>query len=415
MNNQIKCPNCSEAFTISEASYDNIVTQIKNEQFEKELETRANEKALIVKKDVEKEIEVLKMEIKSLEEKNKLKIEISKKEIEENLNSKIQEKEKEVDHLNNLLSSVHSEKEKELLKRELSLKEEISNLTSKLEISKSEKEIEKTNLKETYEMQLKLKDDEISRISDFKAKQSTKMMGEDLEKHCEVAFNTLRMTAFPNAEFTKDNDISGGTKGDYIYRDYEDNIEIISIMFEMKNEADTTTTKKKNEDFFKKLDKDRKDKGCEYAILVSMLEQDNELYNQGIVDVSYEYEKMYVIRPQFFIPVISMLKNAAKNSAKYRKEIELIRQQNTDVSNFEENLEAFKAGFSRNYTLASTKFNNAIAEIDKSIKALEKTKSELLSSENNLRLANNKLDDVSIKKLTKNSPIMREKFEEIKV
>ena len=413
MNNQIKCPSCDEAFTISEASYDNIVTQIKNKQFEKDLEIRSNEKALIFKKDAEiesgnkiaqkeKEIEILKTSIKNLEEKNKLEMEISKKEIE-----------KEISNLNNLLSNVHSEKEKEILERETALKEEISKLNSKLEISKAEKELEKTNLKEKYEIQLKLKDEELSRISDFKAKQSTKMMGEDLEKHCEVAFNGLRMAAFPNAIFTKDNDISSGTKGDYIYRDYEDNVEIISIMFEMKNEADTTTTKKKNEDFFKKLDKDRKDKGCEYAILVSMLEQDSELYNQGIVDVSYEYEKMYVIRPQFFIPVISMLKNAAKNSAKYKKEVDLIRQQNIDITTFEDDFNSVRETFYKHYKNSENSYDKAIAEIDKSIAALVKTKDELEKSKKHLKNANNKLEDVSIKKLTKNNPTMRERFEEL--
>ena len=270
------------------------------------------------------------------------------------------------------------------------------------------------SLKEQYEEKLKLKDEQIEYYKDFKARQSTKMIGESLEQHCLTQFNSIRMTAFPNAYFEKDNDSRTGSKGDFIYRECaEDGTEFISIMFEMKNEADMTATKHKNEDFFKELDKDRNEKGCEYAILVSLLEIDNELYNNGIVDVSYRYPKMYVIRPQFFIPMITLLRNAAQNSLHYRQELQIVRNQQVDILHFEENMNAFKEGFARNYRLASEKFATAIEEIDKTIDHLQKTKAALLSSENNLRLANNKADELSIKKLTKNAPTVRAMFESL--
>ena len=263
-----------------------------------------------------------------------------------------------------------------------------------------------------YTTQLVMKDDEINRLKDFKQKLSTKMVGETLEQHCEVEFNKLRATGFQNAYFEKDNDSRGGTKGDYIFRETdEEGNEIISIMFEMKNENDETSTKKRNEDFFVKLDKDRRDKGCEYAVLVSLLESDNEFYNTGIVDVSYKYKKMYVVRPQFFIPIITLLRNAAMNSMAYKAELNLMRNQNIDITNFEEKINAFKTGFARNYDLASRKFKTAIDEIDKTISHLQKTKDALLSSENNLRLANNKADDLTIKKLTYGNPTMKAKFD----
>ena len=262
---------------------------------------------------------------------------------------------------------------------------------------------------------LKLKDDEIERLKDFKQKLSTKMLGESLEQHCEIEFNKLRATAFQNAYFEKDNDATGGTKGDYIFKESDANEnEVVSIMFEMKNENDTTATKKKNEDFFAKLDKDRKDKGCEYAVLVSLLETDNELYNTGIVDVSYKFPKMYVIRPQFFIPIITLLRNAGMKSLEYKQELSIMRNQNIDITNFEDKIEEFKTGFARNYDIASRKFMTAISEIDKTITHLEKTKAALLSSENNLRLANNKAEDLTIKKLTYNNPTMKEKFNDLK-
>ena len=287
-------------------------------------------------------------------------------------------------------------------------------LTSQVENSKKESAIREQNIISTYEEKLKFKDEEIERYKDFKLRQSTKMVGESLEQHCEIEFNKLRATGFQNAYFEKDNDARTGSKGDYIYREAdEDGTEFISIMFEMKNEMDATATKKKNEDFFKELDKDRREKNCEYAVLVSMLESENELYNTGIVDVSYRYPKMYVIRPQFFIPIITLLRNAAQNSLEYRKELSVIKTQNIDISNFENDLNEFKDKFSRNYRLASEKFKKAIEEIDKTIDHLQKTKEALMSSENNLRLANNKAEDLSIKRLTRNNPTMAAKFAEL--
>lgn len=287
-------------------------------------------------------------------------------------------------------------------------------LKSRLSNKETESQLKEQSLHKEYEDKLKLKDEQIEYYKDFKARQSTKMMGESLEQHCLNQFNSLRMTAFPTAYFEKDNDVRTGSKGDFIFRESMEGIEFISIMFEMKNEMDTTATKHKNEDFFKELDKDRREKGCEYAVLVSLLEIDNELYNNGIVDVSYKYEKMYVIRPQFFIPIITLLRNAALNSVKYRQELEAAKNQQIDILHFEENMNAFKEGFARNYRLASEKFKTAVDEIDKTILHLQKTKDALLSSENNLRLANNKAEDLSIKKLTKNAPMVKEIFDEMK-
>ncbi len=284
-----------------------------------------------------------------------------------------------------------------------------------LSSKEAENQLKERSLKEQYEEKLKLKDEQIEYYRDFKARQSTKMVGESLEQHCLIQFNSIRMTAFPSAYFEKDNDARSGSKGDFIFREAsEDGTEFISIMFEMKNEMDTTATKHKNEDFFKELDKDRREKGCEYAVLVSLLEIDNELYNNGIVDVSYKYEKMYVIRPQFFIPIITLLRNAALNSLKYRRELQDIRRQQVDITHFEENMNAFKEGFARNYRIASDKFNTAIEEIDKTITHLQKIKDALLSSERNLRLANDKADGLTIKKLTKNADSVREMFEQLK-
>ena len=285
---------------------------------------------------------------------------------------------------------------------------EIADLKGELKNKETESRLNEKSLQEQYEEKLKLKDEQIEYYKDFKARQSTKMIGESLEQHCLTQFNAIRMTAFPNAYFEKDNNAKTGSKGDFIYRECgEDGTEFISIMFEMKNEADETATKHKNEDFFKELDRDRNEKDCEYAILVSLLEIDSELYNNGIVDVSYKYPKMYVIRPQFFIPMITLLRNAAKNSLQYRQELQIVRNQQVDIRNFEENMNAFKEGFARNYRLASEKFSTAIDEIDKTIDHLQKTKAALLSSENNLRLANNKAEDLSIKKLTKNAPSVK--------
>ena len=290
----------------------------------------------------------------------------------------------------------------------------ILELKNKIRLDSSQWELKEKSLHERHADEIRRKEEEITYYKDFKARQSTKMIGESLEQHCETEFNKLRATAFPNAYFEKDNDVKTGTKGDYIYREKsEDGVEFISIMFEMKNEMDTTATKHKNEDFFKKLDKDRTEKGCEYAVLVSMLEADNEYYNTGIVDVSYRYPKMYVVRPQFFIPIITLLRNAAQGSLKYRRELELVKNQNIDITHFEEDMNDFKEKFSRNFRIASDKFRTAIDEIDKTIDHLQKTKAALLSSENNLRLANNKAEDLTIKKLTRNNPTMAAKFAEL--
>lgn len=326
----------------------------------------------------------------------------------------ISEKEKKIAELGSKMQALESNKKLELIESSTIKEKEIADLKAKLQLREKEAELEKNSIKEKYEIEIKQKDETIAFYKDFKAKQSTKMIGESLEQHCEIEFNRLRMTAFQNAEFGKDNDAKTGSKGDYIYREYDKSgTEIISIMFEMKNEGDETATKKKNEHFFKELDKDRNEKKCEYAILVSMLEADNELYNNGIVDVSYAYDKMYVIRPQFFIPIITLLRNAAMNSLKYKQEVALMREQNIDITNFEEDLNAFKEGFARNYDLASRKFKVAIDEIDKTITHLQKTKDALLSSENNLRLANNKADDLTVKKLVRGNPTMKDKFENL--
>ena len=302
-------------------------------------------------------------------------------------------------------------KDKELADRNT----EITDLKGKLISKETENELKERSLKEQYEEKLKMKEEQLEYYKDFKARQSTKMIGESLEQHCLAQFNSIRMTAFPNAYFEKDNDARTGSKGDFIFRESDESgTEFISIMFEMKNEADGTATKHKNEDFFKELDKDRREKGCEYAVLVSMLEIDSELYNNGIVDVSYRYEKMYVIRPQFFIPIITLLRNAALNSLKYQRELQIVKNQQLDILHFEENMNTFKEGFARNFELASRRFHEAIEDIDKTIKALEKTKADLLSSDRNLRLANDKAQDLSIKKLTKNAPSVKAMFEELK-
>ena len=336
-------------------------------------------------------------------------------------NDELSAKEKEIENLKHKLEVADTDKEMAVMKavnekeQELQKKAtEIADLNNRLELKEKDNELSIKNLKDGYEEKLKLKEEQIEYYKDFKAHQSVKMLGESLEQHCLIEFNNLRMTAFQNAYFEKDNDASEGSKGDFIFRDYVDGTEYISIMFEMKNESEDSKTKHKNEDFFKKLDKDRKEKKCEYAVLVSMLEMDNDYYNNGIVDVSYKYDKMYVIRPQFFIPLISLLKNAALNSLEYRQELEVVRNQQLDLVHFEENMETFKSGFARNYDLASRKFQDAIDEIDKSIKQLQKVKEALTSSERNLRLANDKAQELSIKKLTKNAPSVKAMFDELK-
>ena len=377
--NEIKCPKCGTMFQINETDYESILKQVKNQEFTKELSFREEQ----LKKDKENALILLTNEKdKEISElKNELKLQETKKEMA--IKDAISEKEKTIDELNLKIES----KEKEYLLKE-------------------------NNLKIGYEEKIKNREEQIAYYKDLKAKQSTKMIGESLEQHCSDEFNKLR-PLFKNAYFEKDNDVKTGSKGDFIFRDYDDDgIEIVSIMFEMKNEADETASKHKNEDFFKELDKDRKEKNCEYAVLVSLLEIDNEYYNSGIVDVSYKYEKMYVIRPQFFIPLITLIRGLAINSLGYKRELEIVRNQNIDISHFEENMNTFKEGFSRNYRLASEKFKKAIEEIDKTIDHLQKTKESLLSSENNLRLANNKAEELSIKKLTNNSPTMAKLFEE---
>ena len=426
---QIKCPHCGKEFTIDEASYADILNQVRTKEFNDEihekldqiksqhqselelLEERANN--TLDKKIAEKEKELSELNNKIANFANEK--ELLKNETEKAMLDQIAEKEKRITELSAKMQALESDKKLELIEANSTKEKEIADLKSKLQLQEKETELEKSSIKEKYEIEIKQKEETIAFYKDFKAKQSTKMVGESLEQHCEIEFNRLRMTAFQNAEFGKDNDAKTGSKGDYIYREYDENgTEIISIMFEMKNEGDETATKKKNEHFFKELDKDRNEKKCEYAILVTMLEADNELYNNGIVDVSYAYDKMYVIRPQFFIPIITLLRNAAMNSLKYKQEVALMREQNIDITNFEEDLNAFKEGFARNYDLASRKFKTAIDEIDKTITHLQKTKDALLSSENNLRLANNKADDLTVKKLVKNNPTLKEKFEDVR-
>ena len=372
---EIKCPNCGEVFQVDETVYDKIVKQVRDREFDRELERR--EELLASKNELE--IEKLNARLSAASTEKKLAV-----------------------------NQANSEKERELAEKDIL----ISKLKGEIASKDNENKLKTQALKEQYEEKIKLKDEQIEYYRDFKAKQSTKMVGESLEQHCDYEFNKIRASAFPNAYFEKDNDARSGSKGDFIFRDMDENgTEFISIMFEMKNETDTTSTKKKNEDFFKELDKDRREKNCEYAVLVSLLEIDNELYNTGIVDVSYKYPKMYVVRPQFFIPIITLLRNAAMNSLEYRQELETIRHQNIDISNFEEKMNLFKEGFSRNYRLASDKFQTAIDEIDKSISHLQKIKDALISSENNLRLANAKAEDLTIKKLTRGNPTMKALFD----
>ncbi len=401
---EIKCPNCGEVFQVDESSYDSIAKQVRDKEFSKEIEQRENYYAK------EKETAVKLAQAETTEELNK---ELAKKdaeiiELKAQLKSKIDflETEKRL-----AINEAVTQKEKEISKQ----KEKIALLNGQIETNEKTAQLKEQTLKENYEEKLKGKDEQIAYYRDLKARQSTKMVGETLEQHCEIEFNKLRATGFQNAYFEKDNDAKTGSKGDFIFREFsDDGTEFVSIMFEMKNEMDETATKHKNEDFFKELDKDRNEKKCEYAVLVSLLEADNELYNTGIVDVSYKYPKMYVIRPQFFIPMITLLRNASLNALQYKQELAVIRNQNIDISHFEEDMNDFKDKFSRNYRLASEKFKKAIDEIDKTIDHLQKTKEALLSSENNLRLANNKAEELSIKRLTKNNPTMAAKFAELK-
>ncbi|MBO5542169.1 MAG: DUF2130 domain-containing protein [Acholeplasmatales bacterium] len=433
--NEIKCPHCGKVFSVDESEYALLLSQVKNVEFHKELEEREknlkeNQKNII---DLEKsklvnqynlDLSKLNDEINSL----KSKLEYADKEKSMAVNEALALKNNEINKLNTDINNLKhmldnskkdmnlaineaiSKKNEELNKKDL----EIERLNGEKENQRNLAIVKENNIKNEYENKLHDKDVEIAYYKDLKSKMSTKMIGETLEQHCEISFNQIRMTAFPEAYFEKDNDAKSGSKGDYIFRESKDGTEFISIMFEMKNEMSETATKHKNEDFFKELDKDRNEKNCEYAVLVSMLEANNELYNQGIVDVSYKYPKMYVIRPQFFIPMITLLRNAALNSLSYKQELAVARAQNLDITHFEEAMDDFKDKFGRNYRIASEKFAKAIEEIDKTIDHLTKTKEALLSSENNLRLANDKAQDLSIKKLTKNNPTMALKFEELK-
>ena len=404
---EIKCPKCGEIFQVDETGYAQLLSQVRDEAFEEELHKRA------------KEMEARNEDNLKLAQ---MKQEKSFSEVLSNKEKVLANKDLEIAELKNKLAmndsekklaineAVH-EKDKELADKDL----EIEQLKGQLKNQETESSLKEKSLEENYRNQLTAKDNEIAFYKEFKARQSTKMVGESLEQHCQNQFNSIRMTAFPNAYFEKDNEVSAtGSKGDFIFREAnEEGIEFISIMFEMKNEMDQTATKHKNEDFFKELDKDRKEKGCEYAVLVSLLESDNDFYNNGIVDVSYKYEKMYVIRPQFFIPMITLLRNAALNSLQYQKELAIVKNQQLDLVNFESNMQEFKDAFGKNYRLASEKFQTAIEEIDKTIDHLEKVKKALMSSENNLRLANNKAEDLSIKKLTKNAPSVRQMFDDL--
>ena len=403
---EIKCPKCGEVFQVDESGYAELLSQVRNEAFEEELHKRAKE----------------------LEDKNKSDIKMAQMQQEKTFAQVISDKDRElankemeIQKLKNQISMGDYEKKlavseaiRDKDKEIADINAAVIDLKSQLANQKNESALKEKSLEETYKTQLKLKDEQIEQYKDFKARQSTKMVGESLEQHCQNQFNAIRMTAFPAAYFEKDNKVSEtNSKGDFIFRDFDEGQEFISIMFEMKNEMDTTATKHKNEDFFKELDKDRNEKGCEYAVLVSLLEADNELYNNGIVDVSYKYPKMYVIRPQFFIPMITLLRNAALNSLQYQKELAVVRNQQLDLVNFESNMQEFKDAFGRNYRIASEKFQTAIEEIDKTIDHLEKVKKALQSSENNLRLANDKADDLSIKKLTKNAPSVKKMFDEL--
>lgn len=422
--NEIKCPHCQKAFQVDEAGFADILRQVRGQEFERELHERLE----LLEREKQSAIKLAEANTK-----NQLQTELSKRDNElaqitaqrDALMSELKaEKDAEIARLLARVQAAETEKKLAVTEAVTKVEKERDSLASELKSKETEQQLLASSLREkyetelrskteTYQHELKTKEEMIAYYKDMKAKLSTKMVGETLEQHCETEFNKLRATAFPNAYFEKDNDARSGSKGDYIYRETDAaGNEVVSIMFEMKNEGDETATKHKNEDFLRELDKDRTEKRCEYAILVSLLEADNELYNSGIVDVSHKYPKMYVIRPQFFIPMITLLRNAAMGSLKYKSELALVKAQNVDITNFEDNINKFKEGFARNYELASRKFKTAVEEIDKTIDHLQKTKEALLSSENNLRLANNKAEDLSIKRLTRGNPTMAAKFAE---
>lgn len=405
---ELKCPHCGQAFTVNDTELSSIIQQIRDKEFEKDLKSRISELEAHLQEKHRLEMENLQNQLALQKE------EAHEKEI-------WQEKETHEKEIEKLREQLKKEEEKnQKLQAKLDSSEDkktiaVMEAVKKVEDEKKDLETQLTQEKDREKILLEQKDEQIAYYKDLKTKMSTKMVGETLEQHCEIQFNQLRATAFRNAYFEKDNDARTGSKGDYIYRETDANgVEIISIMFEMKNEMDETATKHKNEDFYKELEKDRREKNCEYAVLVSMLESDSELFNAGIVDVSYKYDKMYVVRPQCFIPIITLLRNAAMNALSYKQELAVVRSQNIDISNFEENLMNFKDNFGRNYDIAHTHFDKAIDEIDKTIDHLQKVKRELQGSDNQLRIANNKVDDISIKKLTKDNPTMQAMFEEIK-
>jgi len=419
--NEIICPHCKKVFKVDEAGFADILKQVRDHQFDEELQKRLN----LAEKEKETAVKLAEANLKNLlqidfAQKEKEVIELKAKN-ERALSEQLAKKEFEISEMKTKIENAEILKKLTVTEAIQKIEKERDELANNLQNKEIEKQLLEKSLKEKFSAELKtrediikMKDEEIALRKDMKLKLSTKMVGETLEQHCETEFNKLRATAFQNAYFEKDNDSKSGTKGDYIYKEKDDaGNEIISVMFEMKNESDETATKKRNEDFFKELDKDRLEKKCEYAVLVSLLEAESEFYNTGIVDVSHKYTKMYVVRPQFFIPIITLLRNAAMNSLKYKAELAMVRSQNIDITNFEDNINRFKEGFAYNYDLASRKFKTAIEEIDKTIDHLQKTKEALLSSENNLRLANNKAEDLTIKKLTKGNPTMTAKFEEI--
>ena len=388
----IICPHCSKAFKVDETGYAQILKQVHDKEFEASLADR----------------------IVQLEKEKASELHLAQKDAVNTLQKITADKDTEIERLKAQIREKDISTKSTIDKEVREIEKERDKLLNDLKNAQLEKQNSENLLRDKYKTQIRDRDDAIERLKDMKAKLSTKMVGETLEQHCEIEFNKLRSTAFKTAFFEKDNDASSGSKGDYIFKDHDENgVEIVSIMFEMKNESDTTTTKRRNEDFLKELDKDRNEKGCEYAVLVSLLEPDSELFNAGIVDMFHKYEKMYVIRPQFFIPMITLLRNAAENSLKYKNELALVKEQNIDITNFEQELNAFKSAFGKNYDLASRKFDTAIAEIDKSINHLQKTKEALLGTDRNLRLANDKAQDVTIKKLTRNNPTMAAKFSEL--
>lgn len=413
---ELKCPHCHTLFTVNESDYSQLLAQVRGQEFDKELaqrlesemklqEARANSRFQEVLTKKEQAIQSLTNRLERIEQEQAY---LRQQELAQ--------KDKELLELHNQLDKLELEQQSRLQSALTVVEKERDHLKNQLVLQEKESELSLASVRSDYEVQLKAVNEQVEFYKNFKAQQSTKAIGESLELYAETEFNKVRSYAFPNASFTKDNQVSHrGSKGDYIYRELDSNgVEILSIMFEMKNEADTTKTKHKNSDFFKELDKDRRERNCEYAVLVTMLEADNDYYNAGIVDVSHDYDKMYVVRPQLFIHLIGLLRNAALNSLKYKQELALVREQHIDITHFEEDLEQFKHAFAKNYQSASNNFKKAIDEIDKSIKRMEEVKRFLTTSENQLRLANNKLDDVSVKKLTRNNPTMRDKFQAIK-